>query len=54
MSPQVFSMTVKVDFILIQIVKQVRKDIQLKDRWFNAEEALKYGLGDKILTKNLI
>ena len=35
-------------------VKQVRKDIQLKDRWFNAEEALKYGLGDKILTKNLI
>ena len=35
-------------------VKQVRHDIQLKDRWFNAEEALKYGLGDKILTKNLI
>ena len=35
-------------------IKQVRHDIQLKDRWFNAEEALKYGLGDKILTKNLI
>lgn len=32
-------------------IKQVRHDIQLKDRWFNAEEALKYGLGDKILTK---
>ena len=35
-------------------IKQVRHDIQLKDRWFNAEEVLKYGLGDKILTKNLI
>ncbi len=35
-------------------IKQVRHDIQLKDRWFNAEEALKYGLGDKMLTKNLI
>lgn len=35
-------------------VKQIKHDIQLKDRWFNAEEALKYGLGDKILTKNLI
>lgn len=30
-------------------IKQVRQDIQLKDRWFNAEEALKYGLIDKIL-----
>ena len=30
-------------------IKQVRNDIQLKDRWFNAEEALKYGLIDKIL-----
>lgn len=30
-------------------VKQIRHDIQLKDRWFNAEEALKYGLVDKIL-----
>lgn len=33
-------------------IKQIRKDIQLKDRWFNAEEALKYGLVDKILIKN--
>ena len=33
-------------------VKQIRHDIQLKDRWFNAEEALKYGLIDKILTKD--
>lgn len=33
-------------------IKQVRHDIQLKDRWFNAEEALKYGLVDKILIKN--
>ena len=33
-------------------IKQVRQDIQLKDRWFNAEEALKYGLIDKILIKN--
>ena len=30
-------------------VKQIRHDIQLKDRWFNAEEALKYGLVDNIL-----
>lgn len=30
-------------------IKQIRQDIQLKDRWFNAEEALKYGLVDKIL-----
>ena len=30
-------------------IKQVRQDIQLKDKWFNAEEALKYGLVDKIL-----
>ena len=33
-------------------IKQIRHDIQLKDRWFNAEEALKYGLIDKILIKN--
>lgn len=32
--------------------KQIRNDIQLKDRWFNAEEALKYGLIDKILIRN--
>ena len=32
----------------------VRQDIQLKDKWFNAEEALKYGLVDKILKKNEI
>lgn len=30
-------------------IKQVRHDIELKDRWFTAEEALKYGLVDKIL-----
>lgn len=35
-------------------IKQVRQDIQLKDKWFNAEEALKYGLVDKILKKNEI
>ncbi len=33
-------------------IKQVRHDIELKDRWFTAEEALKYGLVDKILIKN--
>ena len=33
-------------------IKQIRHDIQLKDRWFNAEEALKYGLIDKILIKD--
>lgn len=33
-------------------IKQIRRDIQLKDRWFNAEEALKYGLIDKILIRN--
>ena len=31
--------------------KQVRHDIELKDRWFTADEALKYGLVDKILIK---
>lgn len=31
--------------------EQIRQDIQ-QDRWFNAEEGLKYGLIDKILIKN--
>ncbi len=31
-------------------IKQVKKDVELKDKWFNAEEALKYGIVDKILT----
>ena len=35
-------------------IKQIRKDIQLKDRWFNAEEALRDGLIDKILIRNQI
>lgn len=35
-------------------IKQIRKDIQLKDRWFNAEEALRYGLIDKILIRNQV
>ena len=30
-------------------IKQIKKDTQLKDKWFNADEALKYGLVDKIL-----
>jgi len=33
-------------------IDQIRQDIQLKDKWFNAEEALEYGLVDKLLTKN--
>lgn len=32
-------------------IEQVRQDIQLKDKWFNADEGLKYGIVDKILTK---
>lgn len=32
--------------------KQIRNDIQLKDRWFNANEALKYGLVDHIIITN--
>ena len=32
--------------------KQIRNDIQLKDRWFTAKEALNYGLVDKILISN--
>ena len=32
-------------------IEQIRQDIQ-QDRWFNAEEGLKYGLIDKILIKN--
>lgn len=30
-------------------IKQIKKDTQLKDKWFTADEALKYGLVDKIL-----
>ena len=33
-------------------IDQIRQDIQQKDKWFNAEEALEYGLIDKILVKN--
>ena len=33
-------------------IEQIRQDILLKDRWFNAEEALEYSLIDKILIKN--
>lgn len=33
-------------------INQIRQDIQQKDKWFNAEEALEYGLIDKILIKN--
>lgn len=33
-------------------IEQIRQDIQQKDKWFNANEALEYGLIDKILTKN--
>ena len=32
-------------------IKQIKKDTLLKDKWFNAEEAVKYGLVDKIVTK---
>lgn len=32
--------------------KQIRNDIQLKDRWFTAKEALNYGLVDKIIISN--
>lgn len=35
-------------------IKHIRHDIQLKDRWFNAEATLEYGLVDKILIKNEI
>lgn len=35
-------------------IEQIRQDIQLKDKWFDAEEGLKYGIVDKILTKNPI
>lgn len=34
-----------------QSIEQVKNDIGLRDKWFNAEEAIKYGLADKILTK---
>ena len=36
-----------------QSLKQITKDT-LKDKWFNADEAIKYGLVDKILTKENI
>ena len=36
-----------------QSEKQITKDI-LKDKWFNADEAIKYGLVDKVLTKENI
>ena len=32
-------------------IEQIRQDIQLKDKWFNSDEALEYGLVDKLLTK---
>lgn len=35
-------------------IKQVRHDIQLKDKWFDAEAGLKYGIVDKVLTKTAI
>lgn len=34
-------------------IEQIRQDIQLKDKWFNAEEGLKYGIVDKVLTKTV-
>ena len=34
-------------------IEQVRQDIQLKDKWLDAEESLKYGLIDKVLTKTI-
>ncbi len=34
-------------------IKQVRHDIQLKDKWFDAEEGLKYGIVDEVLTKTV-
>ena len=33
---------------------QIRQDIQLKNKWFNADEALEYGLVDKLLTKSVL
>lgn len=33
-------------------IDQIRQDIQPKDKWFNAKEALEYNLVDKILIKN--
>ena len=33
-----------------QNIEQIKNDI-LKDKWFNAEEAIEYGLVDKVLTK---
>ena len=35
-------------------IEQIRQDIQLKDKWFNSDEALEYGLVDKLLTKTTL
>ena len=35
-------------------IEQIRQDIQQKDKWFNSDEALEYGLVDKLLTKNAL
>ena len=35
-------------------IDQIRQDIQQKDKWFNSDEALEYGLVDKLLTKNAL
>lgn len=34
-------------------IEQIKQDIQLKDKWFNSEEAIEYGLVDKFLTKTI-
>jgi len=56
-----FEHTNKVNELMIKIlsdntgqsIEQIKNDI-LKDKWFNAEEAIEYGLVDKLLTKNEI
>lgn len=35
-------------------IDQIRQDIQQKDKWFNSDEALEYGLVDKLLTKTAL
>jgi len=35
-------------------IEQIRQDIQQKDKWFNSDEALEYGLVDKLLTKSAL
>lgn len=35
-------------------IEQIRQDIQQKDKWFNSDEALEYGLVDKLLTKTAL